>query len=99
MNRKQLIGILFVAAGAFLIAYSIHAMQKLQKARNLAEKIQDFFVNNPGWNPIITFFGGTPEEALAKYNTSILIGLWTGIGLVLLGFLAIFFLRKKIKKK
>ena len=85
MNRKQIISVAVAVIGVILIILALHARSKVNEARNFAEKTQDFFVNNPGWNPIITFFGGAAEKELSKYNKPIIICLSLGIIFVVVG--------------
>ena len=85
MNRKQLLGLVILAVGIVLIFFAIDAFRQIHQAKNFADQVQNFFTNNPGWNPIITFFGGEAEAKLSDFNARAVAVLVTGIILCLAG--------------
>ena len=98
MNYKQITGLIVIIIGVVFVIMAIDAMHQLNMAKNFADDMQEFFTQNPGWNPIITFFGGSPETAPVDYDSRANSFLFTGIGLTILVFAITYFFRTKKKK-
>lgn len=61
MYFKLLLSLLLVFLGLYLIINGSSALhQPHAPAKTFWQKSGDFFTNNPMWNPVIKFFGGTP---------------------------------------
>ena len=98
MNFKRILGVLFFAAGVFLIVHSIQAMQKFTETRGLDQDIEDFFHHNPSaWNGIIKFFDGKPQEKLPNHDVHALVMLVSGVVLTVGG--AVIVIEGKTKPK
>lgn len=97
MNLKQIGGAVIAAAGIILISFAIHAKHQVSQAKDVSDKITNFFTHNPSlWNPLIEFFGGTAQTALVgKYRGPILFALIAGIALTGLGLWIAFVYRKR----
>ena len=64
MKRKLLIPLLLIALGVYFIVQGIYLnpVPVDETNQDVWQKISNFFNNNPMWNPLIKFFGGTPIE-------------------------------------
>ncbi len=81
MRFKLLLSVLLVFLGLYLIINGSSALhQPHASAKTFWEKSGDFFTNNPTWNPLIEFFGGTPipEQSIPRKAPAI-VTLVTGI--------------------
>jgi hypothetical protein len=100
INLRQLGGIIVFIVGGFLVFFALQAMKQIADARGLSHDVSNFFEHNPGWNPIIKFFGGKAEERLAQYDVPILLTLIAGIVLLLLGtFIFVYYRTRKTNNK
>src|SRR5690348_16420922 len=97
-NFKQVGGLILAVIGFILIIYSIHALHEFSEANGFSNNVKNFFTHNPWWNPIIKFFGGTPQLKVSQYNASVLATLIAGIVCVVIGFAGIDVFRKKKRK-
>jgi hypothetical protein len=98
MNRKRIVGMIIFVAGLFLIIFSIHAMEKVPEAKGVGKSISDFFMHNSMWNPLIKFFGGTPEVKMVEHHRSHAMYLITGIILAIGGGFLVFARKAKRSK-
>jgi drug/metabolite transporter (DMT)-like permease len=99
MNRKRIVGLIVFVVGLFLIIFSIHAMEKAPQPSGVGHSVSNFFRHNPMWNPLITFFGGTPQTKLVEHHPSHTWSLITGTLLVIVGGLLAFMRKGKRKKR
>ena len=97
MNLKQIGGGVLTAAGIVLIALAVHAKNQIAHAKDVSDKVTNFFIHNPSvWNPLIKFFGGTAQKALiGKYTGPTLIALIAGTAFTCLGLWIIFLSRTR----
>jgi hypothetical protein len=95
MNRKLIIGVIFLAVGIFLIYFGLHSIQKASDAKGFSENFKNFFSHNPMWNPVIKPFGGTPQQKIPEHHITAWICLIGGAILVIGGAVSLIFYRKK----
>lgn len=98
MHRKQLMGWISIALGIALIILAIHSMHEFAEKKGLVHDINRFFTHNPLWNPLIKFFGGTPQMKAPDYDVSALITQIVGFVLVGVGGIVVYLSRRKSKK-
>jgi uncharacterized membrane protein len=96
-DLKQLWGIVVFIVGVILIFIAIHAMHKIAEAKDLSHNISNFFEHNPGWNPILKFFGGKAQERISQYDTPVMLTLIGGIILIILGVIIFLHYRNRIR--
>jgi hypothetical protein len=94
MNRRQIWGWLIIGVGIALIIFSMHSMHEFAKSRGLSLEFKQFFTQNPLWNPIIKFFGGTPQVKPPAHDVPALITQTIGIVLVVVGGITAFISRR-----
>ena len=97
MNRKQLIGWVSVIIGIVLIISAIHSMHEFAEKKGLVNDVHRFFTHNPLWNPLIKFFGGTPQIKAPDYDVSAMITQIIGIIFVAAGGIVVYVSRRKNK--
>ncbi len=85
MNFKRIIGFIVFIAGIALVIFSIYYMEKKPEAKGLGQEVGDFFTKNPMWNPMIKFFGGTPQVKPIDSHTSQIVALIIGLILAIFG--------------
>ena len=85
MNVKGIAGVCVFAIGILIIILSIDAIHKIAEAKGVSQDVSDFLHHNPSWNPIITFFGGEPQEKISHADTRSIMALIGGISLTILG--------------
>lgn len=95
MSIKRIIGIILFSIGIPLIAFGVRGMQTFNEARGMGEDITNFFTKNPMWNPLITFFGGAPQEKPLEYDSTDTTMLIIGILFTLAGILTVLIRRKR----
>lgn len=96
MNIKQIVAWASIIIGIVLVAFAVHSINTFDKHYEFSDRVHNFFHHNPHWNPIIKFFGGTPQEKLPEHDTPALI--IEGVGVVLIiagGLMAYLFRRRK----
>jgi hypothetical protein len=98
MHRKQLIGWISIALGIALIVLAVHSMHEFAEKKGVVNDINRFFTHNPLWNPLIKFFGGTPQVKALDYDVSALITQVFGFILVGFGGIVVYLSRRKNKK-
>lgn len=95
MNIKYWGSLFALVLGILLLVYGINSLQIVEPPKDFWQKTEDFFSNNPMWNPIINFFGGTPIKEPSRYPPStialIIIGSLLSIG----GLIMVFVDRKR----
>jgi len=99
VNRKQIAGLIPIGAGVALIIFSVHSMQKIQEAKGIITNTKNFFTHNPMWNPIITFFGGAAQKKISENDVPVMLCLFGGILLVILGLLVTVLCKSKNPRK
>lgn len=99
LNLKLIAGILVLVLGIILFILSVHATKKIAEANTLSQNISNFFEHNPGWNPILKFFGGKAQEKIEYYNNVTLMIQIGGVALTALGAVMIVVFRKKSATK
>jgi hypothetical protein len=89
MSQKHLISIALILLGLYLIINGSNALhQSHLSPATFWKKTENFFTNNPMWNPIIKFFGGTPiAQTSSPRKGPAIIALVTGSILLLGGIL------------
>lgn len=97
-NVKRISGLILVVIGFILIIYAVHNIHQFSEATGLGNDMKNFFTHNPWWNPIIKFFGGTPQEKVTAYNSAVLASMIVGIVCVIAGFVLAICCRKKKKR-
>jgi hypothetical protein len=95
MNIKKLFGIGIFAVGLILILVAFQKSQRFAEEKDFGQGISNFFTHNPMWNPMIKYFGGTPQEKLPDYDPSAPYYFWTGIILVIGGTAVLVISRKE----
>ncbi|MBI2743533.1 MAG: hypothetical protein HYX48_06420 [Chlamydiales bacterium] len=85
LNLKSLLGGLLFAIGIALIALAIRGMHRFNAVKGTGEEITNFFTKNPMWNPLITFFGGTPQMKPVAHDAPDTVMLIIGILAVIAG--------------
>jgi hypothetical protein len=95
MNYKLYGGLLLLVIGIYLILSGIGTSHEVEASKDFAKKVSDFFTNNPTWNPLIKFFGGTPIKELPKHTTSPTMRIVIGSFLTLIGAAFAYVYRKK----
>lgn len=99
VNLRQIGGIILFVLGGTLVLIAIDAMRKIAKAKGLSHDISNFFEHNPGWNPIIKFFGGKAEQKISQYDLPVMLTLIAGSILLLFGAIIFVYYRNRIKTK
>jgi hypothetical protein len=99
INLRQLGGIIAFIVGGFLVYFALDAMKQIAQAKGLTHDVSNFFEHNPGWNPIVTFFGGKAQERISQYDAPVMLALIIGIVLVALGAFIFLHYRTRIKSK
>ena len=95
MTGKQVFGLLVLAAGIILIFFGIQAMYEMSQGHGLEKDVDNFFSHNTMWNPIIKFFGGTPQTEPDDNSWAFLTALIVGIVLGIVGSLMAVTFRKR----
>lgn len=100
MSRKFLISIALILLGLYLIITGSNELHQSHLSPvTFWKKTENFFTNNPMWNPIIKFFGGTPiPETSSGRRGPAIIALVTGSILLVGGILHFISLWKKRRK-
>lgn len=94
--KKNTIGWLMIAAGAFLIMFANHASQKISEGKGFIKGFTGFFTNMSIWGPVASFFGAKAYEKASEHDTSVLVLLISGIILIIGGLIVL--LQKKITR-
>lgn len=100
MNFKQLGSLLLMLLAIFLIVHGLSSLHETQTPKTFSKKVSDFFTDNPLWNPLIEFFGGTPiseKTPPVHYKSSALISIALGGILLLTSIFSYFAFRKKMQ--
>ncbi|MBY0529390.1 MAG: hypothetical protein K2P51_04285 [Rhabdochlamydiaceae bacterium] len=100
MNFKLIGSLLLLAIGTYLVLHGLTAAPPVETSKDIWQKTSDFFTNNPMWNPLIEFFGGSPiVEKPLKRDYSSIINISVGSALILAGIaLAFLCCKKKFRK-
>ena len=98
MSLKFFISLGLIILGLYLIINGSNRLHQ-SPAATFWKKTENFFTDNPMWNPIIEFFGGTPiPERASSSKASGAVTLVMGIILFIGGILHAFILWKKRRK-
>lgn len=98
-NVKQIGGLILAVIGFILIIYAVHNIHQFSEANGFGNDVKNFFTHNPWWNPIIKFFGGTPQQKVTAYNPAVLACMIIGIVCVIAGLVLTVVFRKKKKRQ
>jgi hypothetical protein len=91
MGYKRIIGSMASLAGIALIIYSVHSMNVISKAKAQVKNMS----NQMSGNYVGKMMSSDMEARASMYDTPVQIGLYTGVGLVVIGAGLIFMGRKK----
>lgn len=97
MKRLRLFGWSFIFVGFVLMLFALHSLQQFTKNKEKIGKVEIFFKHNPLWNPLIKFFGGTPQEKLPEHDKPAMIVQTIGIVCMVIGGVVVYVSRKKNK--
>lgn len=95
MKRQRLVGWLSIILGIVFIILAVHSMHEFAMEKGLMHDVKRFFTQNPLWNPLIKFFGGTPQVLPPQHDSGAIITQIFGIILIALGGIAVYLSRKK----
>jgi hypothetical protein len=100
MNFKLIGSLLLLAVGTYLVLHGLTLSPPVETSKDIWQKTSNFFSNNPMWNPLIEFFGGSPiVEEPPERDSSSIVNISVGSALILAGIaLALFCCKKKFKK-
>ncbi len=96
VKLKHIISLLLLATGVYFIVHGIGLAPQPEPPKDFWQKTDAFFTNNPMWNPIIEFFGGTPiQETPKPSKTPAIIHILVGTLFILGGTFISLYPRKK----
>ena len=93
MRIKKLTGIVVAVIGVVLIAYSAYSMHNIAKAKSEVESMS----KNMSYDVVGKRVSGSMMDSASQYDSQVMIGLFAGIALAVVGGTFIFFCKKKKK--
>ncbi|MES2122256.1 MAG: hypothetical protein V4492_05710 [Chlamydiota bacterium] len=98
MKIKLIISLLLLATGVYFIVDGINLTPQEEPHRDVWGEIDNFFSNNPMWNPLVEFFGGTPiQETPKPSKVPSIVNIVIGALIILAGVAVSLYPRKKQK--
>lgn len=91
MGTKRITGIVLLILGIVLIIFSIHSMQRISGAKGAINTMTSPFSGSSGGQ----MAGGMMEHEASKYDVTVKVLLYAGIGLTAIGGCMAIFCKKK----